>query len=84
MGVSRSLPTLISPPSSTPGWGGGGGGGPPLFLTASHKGPFIPNQVRGDGGIWTGGGGGHEKTFHLATSGSVFLVFSVTYCIEWQ
>ena len=79
------------------------GRGPPSFLTASHKGPFIPNQVRGDGGIWTGGGGGHEKkygfkerlmvflaitttisTFHLATSGSVFLVFSVTYCIEWQ
>lgn len=24
------------------------------------------------------------STFHLATSGSVFLVFSVTYCIEWQ
>ena len=24
------------------------------------------------------------STFHLATSGSVFLVFRVTYCIEWQ
>ena len=73
------------------------------FLTASHKGPFIPNQVRGAGGIWTGGGGGPEKkygfkyrlmvflaitttisTSYLATSGSVFLVFRVTYCIEWQ
>ena len=69
MGASRSLPTLISCPSSAPG--GGGGERPPSFLTASHKGPFILNQVRGDGfkgelvGFGAGGGGEHEKNMAL-------------------
>ena len=43
------------------------------FLTASHKGPFIPNQVRGAGGIWTGGGGGGmKKNMALKSGGGDF------------
>ena len=73
MGASRSLPTLISRPSSAPR-GGGGGERPPSFLTASHKGPFILNQVRGDGfkgelvGFGAGEGGG-EREKNMALKG---------------
>ena len=79
MGASRSLPTLISRPPPPPR-GGGGGERPPSFLTASHKGPFILNQVRGDGfkgemalkGSWWDlerGRGGGEREKNMALKG---------------
>ena len=57
MGASRSLPTLISRPSSAP------------------RGPFILNQVRGDGfkgelvGFGAGEGGGGEREKNMALKG---------------